>query len=396
MIEIKGEKLNKWLDAVQRRYDARIRDITAITDREVMERLGVEEDENPKEDVLYSRLCEQQGSAFYTLTGFTKDEFDKLFLHVEDALTNTGRGRKGKISPRDILLMILHYFRRYPRIEEASGVFKIKPSTFQGLLSRYIPILADILKKIFIDQVSTADLPYDQDFPDCRYVVDATVQQISKPFKDFDKAKEYFSGKHYLYCLKSQVIVNIKGLALHIATGFKGSIHDKKLFDLKLPEFEAIINKHPDEPKKILADKGYQEPNSQILVTPFKGSTTDLTRDQLQFNQKLGSVRIIIENFFGRLKSRYEIMSNKYRGSHESYEDIFTICCALVNFEQIEIDHPLRSSDGSFYQKLEASLMIKKEEKIAKEREKRRQQARHRRKIFSIIGDSDEYDNSSE
>ena len=161
--------------------------------------------------------------------------------------------------------------------------------------------MAQALKEDFIDAIATQAPTYHQNFPECGYIVDATVQEINKPSLSFDVAKEYYSGKHSLYCLKSQVIVNVQGLAVFIASSIKGSIHDKLVFDQCLDEFKKILALHPEAPAKILADKGYQDNNSEVLVNPYKGNSTTLEREQLTFNQKLGEVRIIVENFFGSL-----------------------------------------------------------------------------------------------
>lgn len=398
MLEIKEDKLNRWLDSVERRHEARIRNVIEVTDQEVMEQLGKEETENPDEEALYKYFCQKTPQVFYTLTGFTREEFDRLWAHVSEPFTCPSRGRKGKIAGRDILLILLHYIRRYPRIEEMASIFSFKPSTLQGVITKYIPLMAEALRDAFITPIENADVPYDQKFPECGYVVDATVQEICKPNLDYNIAKQYYSGKHGIYCLKSQVVVNVKGLALHIVTGVNGAMHDKALFDKTKDELIAIMKKHPNQPHKILADKGYQDSSSDILVTPHKGNTADLTREQLMFNQKLGEVRIIVENFFGRLKARYEIMSDTFRGAHETYSAIFVICCALVNFEQIENDHPLRENDGKFYYKLKALVNQKREEKEARKKEKRKQQAKLRKRIFSLVGEeissSDESESS--
>ena len=163
-----------------------------------------------------------------------------------------------------------------------------------------------------------------------------------------------------------------------------------------MPQLEELFEKHPDQPHKILGDKGYQNSDSDILVTPYKGNTATLPREKLRFNQNLGQVRIIVENFFGRLKSRYEIMSNVFRGDHKTYEDYFTICCALVNFEQIVCDHPLREEDSDFYKKLLVTMQrdIKRREE---EKVKRKQKlAARRKKIFKRFKTdfykSDDYD----
>ena len=62
MIEIKEEKLNRWLESVERRHEARIQNVIEVTDQEVMERLGREEPEDVDEDALYKYFCEKNAA----------------------------------------------------------------------------------------------------------------------------------------------------------------------------------------------------------------------------------------------------------------------------------------------------------------------------------------------
>lgn len=175
-------------------------------------------------------------------------------------------------------------------------------------------------------------------------------------------------------------------MAVSIVTSIRGAKHDYNVFKKSRKQLAALFDKHPDQPHKILGDKGYQNSESDILVTPYKGNTADLTREQLIFNQNLGQVRIIVENFFGRLKSRYEIMSSVFRGGRETYENYFIICCALVNFEQIVCDHPLREDDSIFYKKMLVTMERKIKEREEEKNKKKKKQALRRKKIFKRFG----------
>ena len=191
MIEVRHTVIDKYIELMRLRHERRIQDIIDITDQEVMERLGVEEDDIIETDVLYKHFTDKRES-FFALTGFTIDEFDKLWPHVEQKLSSPGKGRKSKISPKDILIIILHYLRRYPRVEEQASIFSLKPSTLQNIISKYLPLMAQALKHDFIDVIAEEELVYAQNFPECAFVVDATVQEINKPSLSFDSAKEYF------------------------------------------------------------------------------------------------------------------------------------------------------------------------------------------------------------
>jgi hypothetical protein len=73
------------------------------------------------------------------------------------------------------------------------------------------------------------------------FITDATVQKRGRPAASFEKAWRYFSGKHWIDCLKSQVVTNRQGLALHIVAGVLGSIHDFALFRSTATELEELV-----------------------------------------------------------------------------------------------------------------------------------------------------------
>jgi hypothetical protein len=143
-------------------------------------------------------------------------------------------------------------------------------------------------------------------------VVDAMVQKREWPAASLEEARRYFSGKHWIYCLKSQVVTNRQGLALHAVAGVPGSVYDLMLFRSTVTELEELVASKPNESTKILADKEYIGfTDSQILqhMTPSKKSRNGvLSQAQLAANNKFGSIRVIIENYFGRLSNRFLIM----------------------------------------------------------------------------------------
>lgn len=47
----------------------------------------------------------------------------------------------------------------------------------------------------------------------------------------------------------------------------------------------------------------------------------------------IASVRIKVENYYGRMKSKFCIMSAKWRGNSGGYSVFFKLCMALTNFE---------------------------------------------------------------
>ena len=79
-------------------------------------------------------------------------------------------------------------------------------------------------------------------------------------------------------------------------------------------------------------------------------------------------------------------MSDTYRGNHEAYANVFTIYCALVNFEQIECEHPLREEDRDFYVRLLVAMQQKNEEKKRKKAEQKKEDSERRMRDFAKKG----------
>ena len=328
--------------------------IKQVTDAEIAAIKGNENEEPQaveRESVLYEYYA-QNPEMFYNEIGFSIDEFEHLFTLSANCFLYKGRGRKPQISQRDILVILLHFLRRYPKLEEMAAAYGTSVSKLAKIIDRAIESAYVRFVPLLIERpAADMELPTDANIPECGYIIDATIQRIQVPTGSFEQKKKWFSGKHYCYCLKSQVITDMKGAAIMVSSGYEGSIHDLNVFRENYEEWRRIALLHPNIPAKILADKGYQANDIDTLVTPVKGSPDRLSRQDNAFNERIGKTRILVENFFGRLKSRYAIIGSVYRHSHDLYPKIFEICCAFVNFEIRLCGHGLRKEDGDWYSK---------------------------------------------
>jgi hypothetical protein len=166
---------------------------------------------------------------------------------------------------------------------------------------------------------------------------------------------KYFSRKHRLYCLKSQVVVDRSGLAALVHSRIPGAQHDLAVFRQTLPDVERLISAYPGQTRHFLADKGYiGEIASQrvVLVTPVRQPPNDyLNQDEIRYNHHLSHHRVIIENFFGRECATFHILVKRWAFSEPLYPSVFRICSALVNFDMLRPGGSLRGEDGIFYRK---------------------------------------------
>lgn len=315
----------------------------------------------------------------FSMTGFTPTDIEQLVTVSENIFSTSRRGRRIQLYPIDFIVILLQYLRCYPHFERGAFLFNLKPATYE----KYVKTALESLWSVFVKEFITTpaehcDLPISPHFPEASYVVDATVQKINTPIDQFNDAKLFYSGKHYCYCLKSQVIVDVMGAALDVIAGIPGSQHDMNVFKKNYKSFnERIISNHPNTGSMILADKGYiSNEYESILITPFKGKPSNLDDFENDFNSKIASAREVVERFFGRMKSKFSIMNQLYRGDRDDYHKYFSICAALTNFDIRQCDNPLTKDDSEFYQRLvtimiyiekkryERNLEIRKEQRI--------------------------------
>jgi hypothetical protein len=77
--------------------------------------------------------------------------------------------------------------------------------------------ISDVLARSFVGWISkeqqnqrgwVLDVP---EFRNVAVIFDCTVQQMNKPAVEFKAAKAWFSGKHFIYCIKSELALSENG-----------------------------------------------------------------------------------------------------------------------------------------------------------------------------------------
>jgi hypothetical protein len=294
-------------------------------------------------------------ATFAAMCGFAPAEFDQLRDQLEPVLAVPQRGRARVIGAIDSLFLLLHWLRTGNSFRMIAAGFNLRQETLYKRIIEVVRVIEAPLTARYLEEMGNAPLHGDEDFPGCGLVVDATVQNRGRPAGQWADVARYFSGKHRLYCLKSQVVVNRSGFAVLVHAGVPGSRHDMALFRETLPDVERLARAHPGEPCDILADKGYiGEIESQCvrLVRPVRQPPNGyLSQEEVRHNRRLSHHRVIVENFFGRLCARFHIMVRRWAFGEQLYPAVFRICCAFVNLDMLRPGGALRAGDGIFYRK---------------------------------------------
>jgi len=273
-----------------------------------------------------------------------------------------------KISMYDSFLVFLIFLKNYDNMERLALMMKVKPNTLCNLLHWVanlieLPLVNEFIMKKRISWVKQKEICLFNHHPHVKLVVDCTFQQSFRPRG---------SGKHGDYGLKIETGHRPDGICVFVSTHHPGSVHDLNIFEKNVAEYQKYLQKTPEELKimndqettwSLMADKGYQGAQNFVrVVLPTKGEGGRAQNDE---NRKIAIERIIIENFYGRLKQKFGIIREVYRGDHRHYDQIFKICVALTNYS-LEIS-PLRATDSKFLQSLigyyETTIQEKKRKK---------------------------------
>lgn len=147
----------------------------------------------------------------------------------------------------------------------------------------------------------------------CVGVLDGTfVNLCQKP----GVVPETFWSRKQRYSMNLQILCNHKREIIYYHVGYPGSCHDSTCFS------HTDIYKHPEKyfsnGEYLLADCGYALGSNAIV------SYRSPRGDQLEFNRKFSSARIIVEHVMGLLKGRWSSLRG-LRVQIQKKEDIESV-----------------------------------------------------------------------
>lgn len=292
----------------------------------------------------YAGLC-RKPVLFRSFTGLSVREFDRLYVLVEgeyvvyerrrldrkDRVNALGQGRDFKLDLRDRLLMLLVYYRQYVTLTLTGFLFDLDVSNvyrniqhIEPLVKLCMPLPEKLYKKT--KRINTIEelLEY---FPDKKAFLDATEQEIPRP-KNRRRRKTYYSGKKKKHTVKTQLLVNKKGLILHKTRYERGSKHDYSIWKKTHPKIPPNIEVDTDLGYQGI-QKDYPQLKTHLPVKKRKGKR--LSKKDKKHNRKHNKERVLIEHVIGKLK-KYKIIGQEFRNKLKHYNNKMDITTGLINF----------------------------------------------------------------
>lgn len=141
-------------------------------------------------------------------------------------------------------------------------------------------------------------------------------------------AVDYYNRNNY-HSVILQAVCNDKLQFTDIFVGKPGRLHDGRVFRLS-PLYDVLMGVAPpvNESQHMLGDSAY--PLLPFLLKPYRDNG-HLTNIQSTFNSKMSSIRSIIEQTFGLLKSKFRRLKYLHMARTDMIPSVITAACVLHN-----------------------------------------------------------------
>src|SRR3954451_5504570 len=184
---------------------------------------------------------------------YHKHEIQRLSKRTKDRQRDMGAGRPFKLELENRFLMFLVYYRLYITYTLAGFLFDLDQSNIcrdiqkiEGLVRKCLPVPQKIYR--VTKRLQTPE-EVEQYFPaGFLAFIDSTEQQIPRPV--YKRRRDaYYSGKKKRHTIKTQLMVNNRGIIIHKTGLKKGRRHD----------YDIYKKNHPLVPKDVVNvfDLGY-------------------------------------------------------------------------------------------------------------------------------------------
>lgn len=253
----------------------------------------------------------------------------------KDRERSIGAGRHFKLDVKNRLLMLLAYYRLYTTHTLAGFLFDLDQSSICRDMQKIEPLVRECVPIPQKMHKTTKRLrtpeEVEQHFPGFIAFTDCTEQQIPRP-ENRRRRKAYYSGKRKRHTVKTQLMVNNKGLIIHKTGHKKGHRHD----------YGIHKKNHPVTPKQVVSvfDLGClgvgRDHPEQLSSLPYKKKKDQgLSAEEKERNKSHSRKRIVVEHTTICRMKKHRIMGDIFRNSRKKYDKVSDIVSGLVNYRTL-------------------------------------------------------------
>ncbi|KAB0804149.1 hypothetical protein PPYR_01119 [Photinus pyralis] len=282
-------------------------------------------------DEVLNKLSDDQFQKYFRLQRTTVQLLINKFQNSKYFPKNDGHGGRVPIPAEVHTYAFLWFAGNKCTTKDVGQRFNITESSFHRVMDRFMGFLLELGPDIIKMPKSALELEQIEKefrkvagFPGVVGCIDGTSITIRTPAH---KIKSTYVNRHDIPSLTLQGICDYKRRFIDVFTGIPGKVHDSRVF--KMSEILALLPNLCGTKYHILGDGAYFI--RPWLLTPYK-DYGKLTPDQVNYNKKFCATRVLIENTFGILKSRFRQLTRLDMKSVVTATKIIISCCILHNF----------------------------------------------------------------
>jgi len=246
----------------------------------------------------------KNNDSFKAATGFTKQQYQELVTDYENAV---GQNNKAILSIQDEVLLFLVYIRQYQTDDQLAPCFGISASTVERAVSKvrtqFVLLYGNLIKFPTGEELAKHAINF---FGlEIIGIVDNSEQQSVGP-NEKSLQEIMYSGKQGQYTFTKLACISPRGICLHLSQSYNGAKNDLNTYHMP----SNCIQQKIDEKQFVMFDRGYN--GVQHMGNGLLAIRAAKHKWEQAFNRAFNSIRIVVENFFARVKN-WNICSQKYR-----------------------------------------------------------------------------------
>ncbi len=220
-------------------------------------------------------------------------------------------------------MLTLYYLHHVPTFQLLGINFGVCESSANNIFHYWIDIFRELLPESLLEQVKKNENEYlwvTEILRELELIVDSTEQARERP-NEYQKQKDYYSGKRSNHTFKNQYIITPKGTDIvDVLVGARGPESDINLLRKQQKRFE--------KKQKFQGDKSYQ--GAERTTTPKKKPRNkEMPLEIKEENKEKAKKRIFVEHVI-RLIKIFRVARERLRFKEENYEKVILTICGLV------------------------------------------------------------------
>ncbi|CAH2108869.1 unnamed protein product [Euphydryas editha] len=291
---------------------------------------------------IFSDLLAEPSNQFEGFVRMSATDFELLLSRVGPLIEKQKTKFRVTIPSKIRLAVTLRYLATGDSYRSLHYLFKMSHQVISNIVRECCAALISVLKNMIKlpeneNEWLQKESNFADIFPHCLGAIDGKHVVMVSPIHS---GSEYFNYKHS-FSIILMALVDRNYCFMFCDVGNKGRISDGGVFrdsvlfeklqknSLHLPKPEPLSNGDVNMPYVFVADNAF--PLHPNIMKPFPGQHPEGSM-QRNFNRKLSSVRIVVENAFGVMSARFRVLRKPIALQPNEASRVVMACALLHNF----------------------------------------------------------------